>query len=168
MRITDMPEFKDKTQVLSVEKDVVLCDAIDLMRGRGVGSVLVTNKGQLAGIFTERDLLNRVAGCRIEMDKVKMSDVMTKDVKTALPTDNVMDCMRRMSQGRFRHLPIVDESGALVGLLSQGDFVALTMSDAWKRFTETAKAGIFQNYQPFMILVGVAIYTVVLISFLSH
>ena len=92
---------------------------------------------------------------------------MTSDVKTAHPNDKVVDSMRRMSQGRFRHLPVIDDKGELVGLLSQGDFVALTMSDAWNRFAETAKAGIFNNYQPFLILVGIAIYTIVLLSFLQ-
>lgn len=167
MRITDMPEFKDKSMVLSMEKDVNLCDAVDAMKQRGVGSVLVTDNDKLAGIFTERDLLNRVAGCRLELDKVTLGEVMTKDVKTGKPTDRILDSMRRMSQGRFRHLPIIDDEGNLVGLLSQGDFVALSLSDAWKRFAETAKAGIFSSYQPFLILLGVAVYTIVLLSFLQ-
>tara|TARA_Y100001001_G_C7970395_1_gene295717 strand:+ start:755 stop:1261 length:507 start_codon:yes stop_codon:yes gene_type:complete len=167
MRITDMPEFIDKANVLSVEIGTTLCDAIDLMKSKGVGSVIVTDQGKLAGIFTERDLLNRVAGCRLELDQVKIEEVMTKDVKTAKSTDKILDSMRRMSQGRFRHLPIVDEEGRVTGLLSQGDFVALSMSDAWKRFTESAKAGILQSYQPFMIFAAVLVYTIVLLSFLS-
>lgn len=168
MRITDMPEFKDKSEVLSMEKKTTLCDAVDAMKQRGVGSVLVTEGGKLVGIFTERDLLNRVAGCRLELDKVKLSDVMTKDVKTAKPTDKILDSMRRMSQGHFRHLPVVDEEGNLCGLLSQGDFVALSLSDAWRRLADTAKAGLFSSYQPFLILLGVAVYTIVLLSFLQH
>lgn len=167
MRITDMPEFKDKNEVLSMDKNDNLCDAVDAMCKARVGSVLITDKGKLVGIFTERDLLRRVAGCRLELDKIKLSEVMTSDVKTAHPNDKVVDSMRRMSQGRFRHLPVIDDKGELVGLLSQGDFVALTMSDAWNRFAETAKAGIFNNYQPFLILVGIAIYTIVLLSFLQ-
>ena len=167
MRITDMPEFKDKNEVLSMDKNDSLCDAVDAMCKARVGSVLVTDKGKLVGIFTERDLLRRVAGCRLELDKIKLSEVMTSDVKTAHPNDKVVDSMRRMSQGRFRHLPVIDDKGELVGLLSQGDFVALTMSDAWNRFAETAKAGIFNNYQPFLFLVGIAIYTIVLLSFLQ-
>lgn len=167
MRITDMPEFIDKSNVLSVEIGTSLCDAIDLMKSKGVGSVIITDEDRLAGIFTERDLLNRVAGCRLELDQVKIEEVMTKDVKTAQSSDKIMDSMRRMSQGRFRHLPIVDEDGKVIGLLSQGDFVALSMSDAWKRFTENAKAGILDSYQPFMIIAAVLVYTVVLLSFLN-
>lgn len=167
MRIVDMPEFKDKTEVLSMDVKATLCDAIDAMCENRVGSVLALEKGKLVGIFTERDLLRRVAGCRLELDKIKLGDVITRDIKTANPDDKVLDSMRRMSQGRFRHLPVIDEKGKIVGMLSQGDFVALSMSDAWRRFTDTAKAGIFSSYQPFMILLGVAIYTIVLISFLS-
>jgi CBS domain-containing protein len=168
MRITDMPEFKDKTEVLTIEQTSSLAAAIDGMCQRGVGSILITNKGKLAGILTERDVLNRIAGAGLDIAKTKLVDVMTKDLKTAKADDQIMDCMRRMSKGRFRHLPIVNEKGDVVGLLSQGDFVALTMSQAWDRLTTTAKEGIFSNYQPFLILLGVAIYTIVLISFLSH
>ena len=169
MKIIDMPEFRDKSQVLSLDKSTKLAEAIDAMCAQSVGSVLVTDqKGHLVGIFTERDMLRRVAGGRLDIAKLKLEDVMTKDVKTAHPDDKILDSMRRMSQGRFRHLPVIDDKGDVVGLLSQGDFVALTMSDAWHRFTETAKAGIFSNYQPFLILLGVAIYTIVLISFLNH
>ena len=63
---------------------------------------------------------------------------MTSKVQTANENDRVSDCLRRMSNGRFRHLPVVDDNQNLVGMMSQGDFVAYTWPELWKRVKEQA------------------------------
>lgn len=97
---------------------------------------------------------------------------MSTKLKTAKIDDDVSSCLRRMSQGRFRHMPVVDEKGNLQGLLSQGDFVAFTMSDAIHRAGESAKAGITEGYgTPFSILAAILVYTIallVVVSALGH
>ncbi len=168
MRIQDMPEFKDKKDVLSFEEDDKLCDAVDAMATNNYGAVLVTKKGKLSGIFTERDLLCRVAGCRLDLEGLKMKEVMTKNPKTATVDEQVTDCLRRMSQGRFRHLPIVDEKGNLAGMLSQGDFVAFTMSDIVARLGTAAGASVSAGQStPFAIIAAVFVYTLGLLFILS-
>ncbi len=168
MRIQDMPEFQDKNQVLSFDANDDLCDAVDEMAKKNYGAVLVTRDGKLCGIFTERDLLRRVAGCRLELEGLKMKDVMTSELKTATTNDNVADCMRRMSQGRFRHMPIVDEEGNLMGMLSQGDFVAFTLSDLVSRLSSQAKAEVAAGRTtPLSILVAFIVYTLGLVLILA-
>lgn len=168
MRIMDMPEFRDKSQVLTYDIAVSVCDAVDSMAENNYGAVLVTENGKLAGIFTERDLLRRVAASRLDLSTIKLSDVMSSDLKTARADDDVADCLRRMSQGRFRHMPVVNESGDILGMLSQGDFVALTLSDALYRASESAKAGIFGGKAtPTYIVLAVMVYTLLLLALLS-
>lgn len=168
MRILDMPEFKDKTQVLTFSKDTTIADAVDAMSKKNYGAVLITEDKKLLGVFTERDLLRRVAASRIDIEKTSIGDVMSTNVKTAKTDEKVADCLRRMSQGRFRHLPIIDDKDELQGMLSQGDFVAFTMSDAIYRAGASAKADIFAGKStPFSIIAAIFVYTVGLLFILS-
>ena len=168
MRIIDMPEFKDKTQVLSFDEDTTLKEAIDHMADKNYGACLVTRKDKLAGIFTERDLLRKVAPKGLDLKKKKLKDVMTKNLKTAQVTDDVADCLRRMSQGRFRHMPVVDDKKNILGMLSQGDFVAFTMSDIMARVTENAKASVAGGRStPVAIIVAIVVYILGLLFILS-
>jgi len=164
MKISDMPEFQDKSEILTFSETTSLSEAIAGMADKNYGAALVTKKDKLAGIFTERDVLRKVAGRGLDTKKEKVKDYMTKDVKTANKDDKITDCLRRMSQGRFRHLPVVGEKDELLGLLSQGDFVAFTMSDVISRFTATSKAEISAGRStPFSIAAAILLYTIVLI-----
>ena len=165
MRISDMPEFKDKREVLSFDVSTNLKEAVDIMAKKNYGACLVTKDGELAGIFTERDLLRKVAAADVNMKKTKIGDVMTSNLKTATDDELVADCLRRMSQGRFRHLPVVDKNGKLRGMLSQGDFVAFTMSDVMARLKVATAAGIGDgSIKPITMLASIFVYTVGLIA----
>lgn len=164
MRIVDMPEFKDKSMVLTFSKDTKVADAVDAMSQKNYGAVLIAENGKLTGIFTERDLLRRVAAGRMDIEKITLKDVMTSNIKVAHVNDHVADSLRRMSQGRFRHLPVTDEKGTLLGMLSQGDFVAYTMSDAIYRAGRAAKADIEDgNFTPFSMMIAIFVYTLMLL-----
>lgn len=164
MKIIDMPEFRDKSEVLTFDESAKVCDAVEIMAQKNYGAVLATKNGKLSGVFTERDLLRRIAACELDLKGLKLKDVMTKNVKTASVNDSVTDCMRRMSQGRFRHLPIVNDKGKVIGMLSQGDFVAFTMGDLITRIGTTAKAGIEEGRStPIAIIAAILTYTIGLI-----
>lgn len=167
MRITDMPEFVDKKEVFTLKKTMTISEAAKALAEKNYGAAPVVDKNKLVGIITERDLQNKVLATGKDPAKTKVADIMTKDPKTATESENVMDVMRRMSHGRFRHMPIVDNDGKLIGMISQGDMTALTLTEAWHRFRSTAKAGLAIGYQPFLILLGIAIYTWVLLSYLN-
>jgi CBS domain-containing protein len=168
MRVQDMPEFRDKSHVLAFDEDTILKDAIQAMADKNYGACLVTRNDKLVGVFTERDLLRKVVPAGVDVKKKKLKDVMTKALKTAQIEDNVSDCLRRMSQGRFRHMPIVDQDKNILGMLSQGDFVAFTMSDIMNRFTTTAKANVsIGKSLPVSMVIAIMIYTIAILFLVS-
>src|SRR5207249_8770227 len=99
-----------------------VADAVRLMRWKKTGCLLVTRGSRLAGIFTERDLLTRVLAPGRSLD-TPMSVCLTPDPVTVHPRDPVRTAIRRMEKGGYRHLPVVDESGRPVGVLSAGRVV---------------------------------------------
>ncbi len=127
MKIADLPEFKNRTKVLSCAPSDTVYDAVVAMTYKKCGAIAVTENDKLIGIFTERDLLARVVGQGRDVESTQVSEVMSQNIETATPQDSVVLCMGRMSHGRFRHLPVVDSEGQLSGMLSQGDFVAYTI-----------------------------------------
>jgi CBS domain-containing protein len=92
------------------------------MRERRVGAVLVTEGGdQLAGIFTGRDAVHRVLAEGKSPARTRLADVMTRDPAVMSPHEAAIAALRLMEDGRYRHVPIVDD-GRIVGIVSRFDF----------------------------------------------
>ena len=108
--------------VLSVEIGESVFDAISLMAEVNIGAVLVQQDDSIAGIFTERDYLQKVALKSLSSKDVKVGDVMSQPVITADPGDSIQQCMETMTTCHCRHLPVV-ENGKLLGIVSIGDLV---------------------------------------------
>ncbi len=108
--------------VLSVDVNETVYDAISLMAQVNVGAVLVEKDETIAGIFTERDYLQRIALKSLSSQETRVGDVMTKPVISAEPGDSVQHCMETMTTCHCRHLPVV-ENGKLLGIISIGDLV---------------------------------------------
>jgi CBS domain-containing protein len=97
-------------------------DACKRMQEHRAGSVLVTDeRGQLVGIFTGRDAVNRVLAAGRNPDTTALADVMTPKPATMTPEKSAIEALRLMWDGGFRHIPVVD-CGRLVGVVSRGDF----------------------------------------------
>ena len=128
MHISDMPEFQNRTQVLSCKPDDSVYDAVVAMTYRRCGAIAVTEDENLIGIFTERDLLARVVAQGRDVEKTKISEVMSTNIETAMSTDSLLLSMGRMNHGGFRHMPVASNEGKLIGMLSQRDFIAYTMA----------------------------------------
>jgi CBS domain-containing protein len=92
-------------------------EAVSLMRQHDVGCVLVCQDGRLVGIFTERDLLRRVLAVGRSL-RVSLVGCMTPGPVVVQPTESIGTAIRRMEEGGYRHLPVVDGSGRAVGVLS--------------------------------------------------
>jgi CBS domain-containing protein len=102
--------------------------AIELMQSRGIGAVLVTDeRGHVAGIFTERDVLRRVALSGGELES-PVAALMTPSPECLGLQDGVAFALNRMIVGGFRHVPIVDDEGAPVAVLSLREVVAFVVS----------------------------------------
>ncbi len=108
--------------VLSVEANETVFDAINLMAQVNIGAILVQRGDTIAGIFTERDYLQKIALKSLSSKNTRVGDVMTSPVITAEPGDSVQKCMETMTTCRCRHLPVV-ENGKLLGIVSIGDLV---------------------------------------------
>lgn len=97
--------------------------AVERMNQVGVGCVLVEDHRRLSGIFTERDVLTKVVGTSVDLDRVKVEALMTRDPETLSPDDRVSYALNKMSVGGFRHIPLVDENGQPVGIVSMRNVV---------------------------------------------
>lgn len=105
----------------SVASSATVAEAVRVMNQRQVGSVVVLEVGRLVGIFTERDVLTRVVGAGRQPANTCVADVMTHDVKTISPHTSVEEVMSLFTDRRCRHIPVVDDSGTMLGLISIGD-----------------------------------------------
>jgi signal-transduction protein with cAMP-binding, CBS, and nucleotidyltransferase domain len=92
--------------------------AVEAMRLYATGCLLVTDRDRLVGVFTDRDLLTRVLAPGRPVGTTTVRAVMTPDPVTVEPKDSVRTAIRRMQTGGYRHLPVVDEAGRPVGVLS--------------------------------------------------
>jgi CBS domain-containing protein len=108
-----------------VPVDAPLWQVVDAMKAFGRGCVLVTDdSGHLVGIFTERDLLSRVDHTDALWSHAIVGDLMTPLPMVVRPDDSLAEAMRKLVDGHRRHLPIVDDHGAIVGLMSIRDILA--------------------------------------------
>jgi len=101
-----------------VEPNVSVMDAVTVMARHRVGAVVVVEKSKLVGIFTERDLMLRVVRERLDPSSLQVRDVMTSDVMTMTEASTHDDASKLMLLEHLRHLPILDDDGKVLGLLS--------------------------------------------------
>jgi CBS domain-containing protein len=106
-----------------VDADAAMWKVVAEMKHTGRGAVLVEDDGALVGIFTERDLLNRIDHSDALWSHVAVRDVMTPHPMVVGPDDSLGEALRRLTQGHRRHLPIVDERGRVRGLISIRDIL---------------------------------------------
>ena len=88
--------------------------------------------GSPAGIFTERDVLNLCAEGRTDFAKMSIRPCMTCDMTTGKPDDTVSEVLAIMTAKRFRHLPVVNEEGKMIGVVSIGDLVKAKLEETAK------------------------------------
>jgi CBS domain-containing protein len=105
------------TQPRTIPPTFTVAEAVETMRQHNVGCVLVCEGEQVRGIFTERDLLRRVLAVGKALS-TPICDCMTPNPVVVHGKESVAAAIRRMTDGGYRHLPVVDESGRLAGIVS--------------------------------------------------
>ena len=115
----------------TVTPDTGLQEVARLMQQEDVGIIPVVAAGgrNLLGVVTDRDIALRVVGEGRDGKTVKVSDVMSSNVRTCKQDDSVDDIMDLMGKEQLRRIPIVDERGALVGIVAQADVVRQAKND---------------------------------------
>jgi CBS domain-containing protein len=110
--------------VATIDHGAFALDAAVLMNNRKIGAVVIMDGSRIAGIFTERDLMNRVIVAGKDPSKTRLDEVMTREVRACSPDSPLEECRAAMTHHRLRHLPVVNEEGGLIGIVSIGDIVA--------------------------------------------
>jgi CBS domain-containing protein len=109
-------------EVLEIDAEASVFEAVKRMVEANVGSLLVTDGGSIAGIVTERDYLRRAALEGRADKETAVREIMTAPLVVATPDTSIDECMALMTDRRIRHVPVV-EDGKVVGLVSIGDLV---------------------------------------------
>ena len=114
----------DGTRVITIQPRDTIADSVDLLNEYGIGAIVVSKDGAMInGIISERDIVRHLAREQEGTLRLKVEDLMTENVSTCQLGSSIDDVMALMTEGRFRHAPIVDDSGALCGIISLGDMV---------------------------------------------
>ncbi|WP_349655754.1 CBS domain-containing protein [Xanthomonas sp. 10-10] len=111
-----------QVEVFAVAADAAVIEAIRLMAEKGIGAVLVMDGERLVGIVSERDYARKVVLHDRSSATTSVAEIMSTQVVTVSPSETVERCMQLMTDGRFRHLPVV-ENGRVQGVISIGDLV---------------------------------------------
>lgn len=114
--------------IIAIEPEVSVLDAIKLMAEKTIGSLLIMRGDELKGIMTERDYARKVIIKGRSSESTEVGEIMTTDVCSATSQQTVNDCMALMNKRKIRHLPVIDD-GTVVGVLSIGDLVQAIISD---------------------------------------
>ncbi len=109
-------------EVLKIEAGASVFEAVQMMVGANVGSLLVTDGGEIVGIVTERDYLRRVTLEGRTDKETPVGEIMTSPLIVVTPETSIDECMAVMTDRRIRHLPVV-VGGEVVGVVSIGDVV---------------------------------------------
>ncbi len=130
LTVGDFLKRKGNT-VHSIDPDSSVLDGARIMNEFHIGGLTVVENDKIVGMFTERDVLNRVVAKQLDPAATKIRDVMTTPVVTCNEDCDVNVCAADMSSKKIRHLPVISsETGnqKLVGMISTGDLMALNVS----------------------------------------
>ncbi len=116
------------TELVTVDPDTSIAEAAKLMWDKRIGSVLVVDEdGRLRGIVTERDIVF-ACGEAWNAKEHRVYEIMSENPITVKPDDDILTVIRRMREANVRHLPVIDEDGRPVGIISYRDVLDLIMT----------------------------------------
>ena len=122
MKISEVVAGKASQDIVTIDPGATVRDLVSLLASHNIGAAVVSADGaEVAGIVSEREVVRRLNDNDAALDAL-VSDIMTTDVRTCESSSSLDEVRSIMTEGRFRHLPVVDE-GRLVGVVSIGDIV---------------------------------------------
>lgn len=125
--IRQLLEAKGST-VWTIAPSASVFDALQLMAGKGIGALLVTEGERVVGVISERDYARKVALRSKLSQNTPVKDIMTSSVTSVNPEQTTEECMALMTDKHIRHLPVLDK-GTLIGVVSIGDLVKNIISE---------------------------------------
>jgi len=132
--------------VVTIDPEAKVFATIARMVEQNVGAIIVTEHGEIQGIFTERDYLRRIVLQGRTSKTSPVGEVMTTDLVTVSPETTVEECMQLMTEHKIRHLPVLRD-GKLAGIISIGDCVRLISEEAQGRVEDLERfvSGAYTN-----------------------
>ena len=129
MNVAHIMKLKGSSKVVTIPPESSVASAAAILAEKRFGALVVSVNGtDIAGILSERDIVRALAreagGCLT----MPVSKLMTEEVETCAPAETANSVLERMTEGRFRHMPVT-EDGIMVGLLSIGDVVKARMTE---------------------------------------
>ena len=110
--------------VATINTESNITHLVDILKRHNIGAVVVSDDGRhIKGIISERDVVRALAAHSGEISALQVAELMTKDVFTCTQDDTVESLMQTMTERKFRHVPVVDEDGTLIAVVSIGDLV---------------------------------------------
>lgn len=127
-------------EVVIADPDTAIAEIVATLKDKGIGAVIIAGDGDIpAGILSERDIVRAMPKHGAKLMTMRASDLMTREVVTCTLEHTIDEVMKIMTEGRFRHLPVI-EGGKLVGVISIGDAVKRRLGEL------EAEAGALRSY----------------------
>ena len=130
----------EQQEVIAAPESMTVSEAARLMREKKAGAILIVNGDKLAGIFTERDALNRVVAEGRDAKTTRLAEVMTRNPRTIHPDKPFPEALQIMHDGGFRNVPVV-ENGRPVGVISASDALGPELKDFIYELLRQEQAG---------------------------
>jgi CBS domain-containing protein len=127
--VAEILKEKGDQAVHSIGPDASVYDAVALMAQKNIGALLVMEGGRIVGMLSERDYARKVVLMSRSSKDTPLREIMTASVIYVHPAQSTEECMAVMTENRVRHLPVLEDEGRLVGLISIGDLVKGIISE---------------------------------------
>ncbi len=130
MLVQQILKSKPSGDVQTIEPQARISEAVAILSSRKIGALVVSSDGgkHAIGILSERDVVRELGRSGPGVLQHKVEDMMTRNLITCAQTDTALGVLEVMTEGRFRHLPVV-ENGQMVGLISIGDVVKARLAE---------------------------------------
>ena len=123
MTVRQILKAKPIHDILTITPDMTVAEAAGILSEKRIGALIVSKDGKsLDGMLSERDIVRKLADAPGRTLPHRVDEVMTSSVEVCSASDDLVSVLRRMTDGRFRHMPVVEE-GRLIGMVTIGDVV---------------------------------------------
>ncbi len=130
MLVNQILSMKASGGIITVAPGATVADAARLLSEKRIGAIVVSDDGKVPlGILSERDIVRELGKRGAPVLDLQISELMTRKLITCTIRDDAFDILNRMTQGRFRHMPVVNDAGEMVGLVSIGDTVSARLRE---------------------------------------
>ena len=130
MLVNQILSMKASGDIITIRPAATVADAARLLSDKRIGAIVVYEDGRTPlGILSERDIVRELSKSGAAVLDRPVSDLMTRKLVTCATGEDALAILERMTEGRFRHLPVVDDAGEMIGLVSIGDAVSARLKE---------------------------------------